>query len=175
MHTFWPKCTKCTKSIYIIYIAPLHRLLHHIRSALQYSLVQGLSVFHSFVRRSHLLPDQHHGSCIPHFCLSMTTWGKHSMSQHSPYCTWGNTQCLSIHLIAPPPTTLQSGRSMVVGHVLMVHTCSLMCTQSYRHDSTHLGHFTSLGSTPIIQTSIMQAEDGGFFFKLFYFFSKTFY
>ena len=34
------------------------QILHRIRSALQYSLVPGLSVFHSFMRRSHLLPDQ---------------------------------------------------------------------------------------------------------------------
>ena len=41
-------------SIYTIYTAPLRRFLHRIRSALQSSLVQGLSVFHSFLRRSHL-------------------------------------------------------------------------------------------------------------------------
>ena len=58
-------------STYLNYIAPLHRFLHRIRSTLQYSFVQGLSVFHSFMRRSHLLPDQLpggayrcHGSCV---------------------------------------------------------------------------------------------------------------
>ena len=48
---------------------------------------------------------------------------------------------------------------MVVGHVPMVHTCSLYVHQSHSCDSTHL--FYDLGSTLIIQTAIMQAADGG--------------
>ena len=48
----------------------------------------------------------------PHFCFSATTWG--------------NTRCFCIGLIVPP-TILQSDRSMVVGHVQTVHTCSFMC------------------------------------------------
>ena len=48
-----------------------------------------------------------------HFCFSATTWG--------------NAWCFCIRLIAPP-TILQSGRIMVVGHVPTVHTCSFMCT-----------------------------------------------
>ena len=77
----------------------------------------GLLVFHSFVKRSHLLPDQlpseHTGDLYSHFCFKVMTWK--------------NAQCFCICLIAPP-TILQSGRSMVVGHVPKVHTCSFMCT-----------------------------------------------
>ena len=50
----------------------------------------------------------------PHFCFSTTTWE--------------NAQCFCICLTAPP-TILQLGRSMVVGHVWTVHTCSFMCTK----------------------------------------------
>ena len=63
-------------SIYLIYIAPLHRFY-----ILSETLVQGISVFHSFVRRSHLLPDQlpgeHTGDTqlYPHFYFSTTTRG----------------------------------------------------------------------------------------------------
>ena len=38
------------------------------------------------------------------------------------------THNVSAFALLHPPTILQSGRSMVVGHVLMVHTCSFMCT-----------------------------------------------
>ena len=57
---------------------------------------------------------------------------------------------------------------MVVGHVLMVHTCSFMCT-NHVDMIGHTQSFYGLGSTLVIQTSIMQAEDGRlFFFKPFH-------
>ena len=55
---------------------------------------------------------------------------------------------------------------MVVGYVLTVHTCSFVCT-NHIDMIAHTPAFHELGSTPIIQTSIMQAEDGWLFFKLF--------
>ena len=41
--------------------------------------------------------------------------------------------------------SLTADRSMVVGHVLTVHTCSFVCT-SHRNDSTHPSLFMSLGA-----------------------------
>ena len=61
-------------------------------------------------------------------------------------------------------------RSMVVGHVLMVHTCSFMCTNHIDMIAHTPSLFYELGSTPVIRTSIMQAEDAGclfFFFQNF--------
>ena len=63
---------------------------------------------------------------------------------------------------------LKSGRSMVVGHVLTVHTCSFMCT-NHTDMIAHTPAFYKSGSTPVIRTSIMQAEDGWqFFFQHFF-------
>ena len=143
-------------SIYLIYIAPLHRFLHRIRSALQYSLVQGLSVFHSFVRRSHLLQINSLGSiqmaAVSTSLLQCDNLGKH-MFLHLPYCTSYN------------PTIRQKYGGWACSNsphmFFYVH-------QSHRHKSTHPGLF-ELGSTPVIWTSIMQAEDGWslFFWNFF--------
>ena len=59
-------------------------------------------------------------------------------------------------------------RSMVVGHVPTVHTCSFMCT-NHIDMIAHTQPFYELGSTPVIWTSIMQAEDSWLAF-----FSETF-
>ena len=58
---------------------------------------------------------------------------------------------------------------MVVGHVLMVHTCSFICTNHIDMIAHTPAFFYELGSTPVIWTSIMQAEDG------WQFFSRTFF
>ena len=146
-------------SFYLIYIAPLHRFLHHIRSTL-FTCARPFSV--SFLCEKEPPPLRStlrgayrcHGSCV-HI----------SASARQP----GETQCFCIHFIAPP-TILQSGRNMVVGHVPMIHTCSFMCT-NHIDMIAYTPAFYEFGSTPVIQTSIMQAEDGWHFFILF---SKTF-
>ena len=84
-----------------IYLSTLYsassQILHHIRSTLQYSLVQGLSVFHFCVRRSHLLPDQlpgeHTGdmAAVSTFLLQCNNLGKCTMFLHLPYCTSYNS------------------------------------------------------------------------------------
>ena len=80
-------------SIYLSIYSASPQILYHIRSALQYSLVQGLSVFHSFVRRSHLLPDQlpgeHTGAmaAVSTLLLQRNNLGKHTMFLHWPNCT----------------------------------------------------------------------------------------
>ena len=64
------------------------QILHRIRSTLQHSLVQGHSVFNSFVRRSHFLPDQlpgeHTGdmSAVSTFLLQRDNLGKCKMFLH---------------------------------------------------------------------------------------------
>ena len=84
-----------------------------------------------------------HGSCVQIFASARQPGETHNVSAFA-----------LVHL-------LQLGRSMVVGHVLMVHTCSFMCTN----------HIDMIAHTPVIWTSIMQAEDGRhfciFFLKLF--------
>ena len=71
--------------------------LYHIRSASQYSLVQGLQLFYSFMRRSHLLPDQLPGeytgnmAAVSMFLLQHYNLGKYIMFLHSPYCTYNPT------------------------------------------------------------------------------------
>ena len=64
------------------------QISHRTRSALQHSLVQGLSVCRSFVRRSHLLPDQ-----LP---------GEHSDDMAAVFSAsaCGNIHCFCIRLVA---------------------------------------------------------------------------
>ena len=114
---FWP----CL-CMYLIYLAAHLRFLHHIRSALQYSLVQGLSVFHSFMRGSHLLPDQlpgeHTGdmAAFSTLLLQCDNLGKYTMFLHLPYCTflqsynqaevwWLGTFQQSTHILLCAPIT----------------------------------------------------------------------
>ena len=73
---------------YLYSASPL--ILHRIRSTLQYSLVQGLSVFHSYMKKSHPLPDQlpgeHTGdmTAVSTFLLQHDSLGKRTMFLHSP-------------------------------------------------------------------------------------------
>ena len=119
-------------SIYqYIYIAPLH----HIRSILQYSLLQGLSVFHSFMTRSHLLPDQlpgEHSSDLATFLLQCDNLG-----QCKYFC---------IRLVIPP--TIQ--------HVPMFHTFFYV-HQSHRRDSTHPDRFTGWGTLSHLKNGASRA------------------
>ena len=108
------------RSLFILFTwSDSPQILHDMRSTFQYSLVPGLAVFLSFVRRSHLFLDQipgayrWHGSCIH---ISASAWQPGEMLNVTAFAL--------LHL----PTILQSGRSMVVGDVLTVHTCSFMCT-----------------------------------------------
>ena len=123
----------------LIYIVAPPQIYDHIKSVLQYSLVQGLSVFHSCMRRSH--PSQ-----INSLGSIQVTW--QLLQFHQPMET---THCFCVHLITHIYNTLsyiqyylKSGRSMVVGHVLMVHTCSFMCI-NHINMITHL-IFYKLGS-----------------------------
>ena len=79
---------------YLIFCNTSPHISHRTRSALQYPLVQGLSVFYSFARRSHLLPDQlpgeHPGdmAAILAFLLQHNNLGKDTMFLlHSPHRT----------------------------------------------------------------------------------------
>ena len=66
-------------------------------------------------------------------------------------------------------------RSMVVGQVPMVHTCSFYVHQSYRHDSTHPGLFTSWGALPSSGLPSCKQRIAGFFFLFFFnFLSRNF-
>ena len=131
MRTFWPKCTKMHKMLKCAHFGQNAQNVQNVSIYLSYLYSASPQMFTSYQKCFTIFtcarpfsvsflcekepppPRSIPWQLYPHFCFSMTTWG--------------NTQCLSIHLIAPP-TTLQSGRSMVVGHVPMVHTCSLMCT-----------------------------------------------
>ena len=72
-------------------------------------------VCHSYIlRRSHLLPDQlpvEHTGLLSHVgqCLLLSS-------------------IRATHLVISHTHSYLVGRSMVVGHIPMVHTCSLMCT-----------------------------------------------
>ena len=90
---------------------------------------------HSFIlRRSPLLSDQfpgwhtglpsHVGQCLPLICLQSHTF------THFTYS----------YLV---------GRSMVVGHNLMFHTCSLMCTNHMDMTAHTPAVFTKSGTTHI--------------------------
>ena len=103
MHT--PSVTRCkfifmciSRSILSIYLSTylfnaFPQILHRIRSTLQNSLVQGLSVFHSSIRRRHLSPDQlpseDRGNmvAISTFLLQDDNLVKLTMFLHPPYCT----------------------------------------------------------------------------------------
>ena len=77
-----------------IYLSDLYttppQTYDRIRSTLQYSLVQGLSVFDSCMRRSHPLPDQlpgdHASDLVAAF--SMSTYGNSTLFLYLPYCTY---------------------------------------------------------------------------------------
>ena len=93
---------------------------------------------HSFIlRRSHLLPDQLPGE--------HTGLPPYAGSVHSSIClqSHGFTHFTLTH-------SHLVGKSMVVGHILMVHTCSFNVHQSHRPDSRHPSLlFTKLGITHI--------------------------
>ena len=77
----------------LVFFCASPQILNLIRIATQYSHVQDL--FHSFVRRSHLVPDQlpgeHTGGMAAywHFCFSVSTWGNTHFSAlalwHTPF------------------------------------------------------------------------------------------
>ena len=71
-------------------------------------------------RWSHLLPDQLTGEHTGGMAAILVFLFQYNYLSK-------NTHCLCIHLIALS-TILQSGRGMVVGHVLMVHKFSFMYT-----------------------------------------------
>ena len=95
------------------------------------------------MRGSHPLPDQlpgEHTGCMPR-AAHRSSW------YNCLHCCHSHTHS---HMVT-------ADRSMVVVHVPMVHTCSFMCTNHIDMIATPQP-FYELGSTPVIWTSIMQAE-----------------
>ena len=59
LSAFLSICLFVCLSVYLSYLhSASPQTLHHIRSALHYSHVQGLSMFHPFIIRIHLLPGE---------------------------------------------------------------------------------------------------------------------
>ena len=112
------------------------------------------------MRRSHPLPDQ-----LP---------GEHTGPQVScatdPLFFFTSLQCCHSHTHSHMVIV---DRSMVVGHVPMVHTCSFMCTNHIDMIAHTPGLFTSWGALPSSGLPSCKQSIAGFFF-FFFFFSETF-
>ena len=115
----------------------LHRFLHHIRSVFTiFTCARPFTV--SFLLWAGATSSKINSpgniqvawQLYSHFSFAVTTWGMHNVSAFT---------------LLQLPTILQSGRSMVVGHFLTVHTFFYM-HQSHKHDSRQPRLFTSWGA-----------------------------
>ena len=142
--------------MYVFYLSHLHstppQIHDRIKSALQYSLVQGLSVFHSPSHTNSLgniqVTWQLYSACQPMetahcFCICLITHTYNTI-QVEKYGGWACWAC--------------SDSPHIFFHM----------HQSYRHDSTHPGLFTSWGALPLFRLPSCKER-----IAVFYFFSKT--
>ena len=107
---------------------------------------------HASMRGSHPLPDQlpgEHTGCMPQAVHRSSTYS-------CLHCCHSHTHS---HMVT-------ADRSIVVGHVPMVHTCSFMCT-NHIDMIAHTPGFLPVGEHSCHPDFHLQAEDGWFFSETF--------